>query len=143
MPKKLALEEFIAIYSKVPRLSIELIIRSENGVLLTLRDIDPFKGYWHLPGGTILYSETIAKAANRIAKEELGVKIKLIKLVGAREWMPSKNYHTHDIALHYEAEIEGVIILNEQASKFSYFKSLPENTIPVYRDWLKDYFNNS
>ena len=35
--KPLSYEEFVAIYSKVPRLCVDLVVRTDEGVLMTLR----------------------------------------------------------------------------------------------------------
>ena len=42
---------FDEIYSKVPRLCVDIIIKSEDGILLPLRSIEPYEGKWHIPGG--------------------------------------------------------------------------------------------
>ena len=43
-------EEFEWIFSRVPRLTVELVITApRRGVLLSLREIEPCKGLWHLP----------------------------------------------------------------------------------------------
>lgn len=47
-------QEFDDIYSKVPRLTVEIIVtNSERALLLTKRAIEPCKGQWHLPGGEL------------------------------------------------------------------------------------------
>ena len=62
-------EDFLSIYSRVPRLCVDLIITSEEGVLLSLRAIEPYLGQWHFPGGTVYKGETIEEAAKRVAKK--------------------------------------------------------------------------
>ena len=79
MPKKLPYKEFLSIYRKVPRLCVDLVVKNKNGVLLTKRDIKPSKGMWHIPGGTILYDESVKDAIKRVAKEETGLKPVLVK----------------------------------------------------------------
>ncbi len=59
MNNHLSDEEFYSIYSKVPRLALDVVIRSDEGILLSLRAIEPHKGLWHLPGGTVYRGETI------------------------------------------------------------------------------------
>ena len=48
IPKRLSYVEFKKIYSRVPRLSVELVILIPGGVLLTLRSIEPYMGEWHV-----------------------------------------------------------------------------------------------
>lgn len=55
-----------------PLVSIDLIIRDpENRVLLGLRNNEPAKGYFFVPGGIILKEETLAEAFTRIMKKEI------------------------------------------------------------------------
>ena len=68
-------DEFRDIYSKVPRLTVEVVIRSPAGVLLTLRDIEPCRGLWHLPGGTVRFGEKLFDAVRRVAATELGIDV--------------------------------------------------------------------
>ena len=131
MPR-LSLKEFNKVYSKVPRLAVDLFIRKapDYGILLTKRAITPFKGMWHFPGGTVLKEETIKQALKRIAKEELGIKVKIGKLLGYYEVFSDK----HDIVLVFQAEVTGgELKINEQATDFGYFTGLPINTIPAHR----------
>lgn len=45
----------------------------ELKLLLLQRSIDPWKGYWALPGGFVLMEETTEEAARRILKEKANV----------------------------------------------------------------------
>jgi mutator protein MutT len=57
--------------------TVGIIIENENNqVMLAKRGIEPFKGYWDIPGGFMEPHETAAENAHREAQEELGVKIK-------------------------------------------------------------------
>ncbi len=74
--------EFTSIYSKVTRLCVEVIIQTSDGIVLSLRSIEPWKGLWHIPGGTVMYKETLEDAVKRVAKEELGVGVNIKEFVG-------------------------------------------------------------
>lgn len=79
--------EFDAIYSRVPRLCVEVILHEpERGVLLALRDIPPNIGAWHIPGGTVLYGEPVLDAVRRVARMELGVEVEVGELLGYIEY---------------------------------------------------------
>jgi colanic acid biosynthesis protein WcaH len=53
-----------------PLVSIDLIIRDgANRVLLGLRNNEPAKGYFFVPGGIILKDEPLADAFTRIMKK--------------------------------------------------------------------------
>jgi hypothetical protein len=51
--------EYEAVYARVPRLTVEVVIASEAGVLLTRREAGPCQGLWHIPGGTVRFGEVL------------------------------------------------------------------------------------
>lgn len=75
MKKRLTKKEFKSIYTRVPRLCVEIVIIDNKGILLTKRSIEPFEGLWHVPSGGMLFKETVNEALKRVAKCELGVKV--------------------------------------------------------------------
>jgi 8-oxo-dGTP diphosphatase len=79
--------EFDAIFSRVPRLSVEVVIATpERGVLLMLRDIPPNIGAWHIPGGTVMFGERLTDAVKRVARDELGLEVSVGDLLGYIEY---------------------------------------------------------
>ena len=79
--------EYDAIFSRVPRLCVEVVIVDpERGVLLTLRDIPPNVGAWHIPGGTVLFAEPVVDAVRRVARFELGLDVDVGELIGYIEY---------------------------------------------------------
>ena len=135
--KKLPLEEFKAIYSKVPRLCVDLVIRNKDEILLTLRDIKP-AGRWHLPGGTVLHRESLEDTAKRVAKEELGIDIKIQKLLGAIDFYNDKTGLGHPVSIAFEASpIGNKIKLDSQAKKYKYFKKIPDNSFTEQKEFLE------
>jgi len=81
--RRLSDKEFKEIYSKVPRLTVEVIVKGpQGGVILSLRNISPCKGLWHIPGGTVYLRETLDEAVKRVAQEELGIEVEIEKLLG-------------------------------------------------------------
>ena len=135
-PHKLPYEEFKRIYSKVPRLCVDLIIKSNEGILLTKREIPPYKGYWHLPGGTVLYGERLTETINRVAKEETGLDIVVEKALGTIEFpITSKNMHT--ISMGFLLKILGGKISGcSQAKEIKFFKILPRKIITEHEEFL-------
>ena len=80
-------EEFDRIYSRVPRLTAELVIATpQRGVLLQLRDTEPCKGTWSLPGGTVRFGEPATRAVERVARDELGVSATVGAFLGYIEY---------------------------------------------------------
>ena len=97
--------EFDAIFRRVPRLSVEVVIfTAERGVLLMLRDIPPNVGAWHIPGGTVLFGERLTDAVGRVARDELGLEVTVGDLLGYIEY-PShyENGLDSPVGLAFEA----------------------------------------
>jgi ADP-ribose pyrophosphatase YjhB (NUDIX family) len=83
LPKR----EFDAIFSRVPRLTVEVVLASaERGVLLQLRDAGPCRGLWSLPGGTVLFGEPVVDAIKRVAYEELQTTVDVEEFLGYIEY---------------------------------------------------------
>jgi ADP-ribose pyrophosphatase YjhB (NUDIX family) len=79
--------EFDAIYARVPRLTVEVVIASaQNGVVLTLRTLGPCQGLWHIPGGTVRFGEPLVDAVTRVARDELGVSVAVGEMLGYIEY---------------------------------------------------------
>jgi ADP-ribose pyrophosphatase YjhB (NUDIX family) len=71
----------------VPRLCVEVVIHSpERGTVLSLRDIPPNIGAWHIPGGTVLFGEPVVEAVRRVARHELGLEVEVGELIGYIEY---------------------------------------------------------
>ena len=124
---QLSADEFRRIYAKVPRLTVEIVLRSDDGVLLTLRDIEPCKGLWHLPGGTVRFGEKLTDAVRRIARRELGIDVGATRLLGYIEY-PSHYENGLDSPVGIAFEITGYagrVHVNSEAARFGWFVDLP------------------
>jgi 8-oxo-dGTP diphosphatase len=64
-------------YPVVPRVGVGAITVKEGKVLLVKRGIEPGKGLWAIPGGTLKLGETLQECAAREILEETGIKIKV------------------------------------------------------------------
>lgn len=121
-------EEFDSVYSKVPRLTVEIIIRDgKRGIYLTKRAIEPCKGQWHLPGGTVRFGETLIDAVKRIAVRELGVSVSDTKLVGYIEY-PShfNNGLDSPVGLAFEVlAYDSQLKPNHESVESGWFTKLP------------------
>lgn len=78
--------EYQEIFRKVPRLTVELVVRSDFGVLLTRRAGGPCDGLWNLPGGTVRFAELLSDAVHRVALDEIGVDVVIDELLGYIEY---------------------------------------------------------
>lgn len=65
------------------KLSADIIIEYPDGeIVLVKRKNEPFKNMWAIPGGMVDEGETAEEAAIREAKEETGLDVQLVRLVG-------------------------------------------------------------
>ena len=109
---------------------VDLLIFDKDKILLTKRTINPFKGYWHLPGTIIRRDETRKNAVKRAAKEELGKDVIIKKEIGVYESIVS---FRHDISNAFLVTFRNKkdIKIDFQSQKFKYFKRLPSK-IPAH-----------
>lgn len=106
---------------KHPILTTDGLITKEEKVLLIKRDIDPFKGFWVLPGGHVDYNEKVEQAIKREVKEEVGVSTEIKGLVGVYS-DPERDPRYHSVSVAYKLKQKGgEISLNEEASAFDFF----------------------
>ncbi|MGA2926094.1 MAG: NUDIX hydrolase [Solirubrobacteraceae bacterium] len=129
--------EYDAIYSRVPRLCVEVVIATPQlGVLLTRREIPPNVGAWHVPGGTVLFAEPIVDAVKRVARDELGLQVDVGALLGYIEY-PSHYLNGLDspVGLAFSCAIAGGAA-PEPAGGSGWFTRLPDGLYAEQRDFL-------
>lgn len=131
--------EFNSVYSLVPRLTVDLLIENSEGILLSLRNIEPYSGFWHLPGGTVYMDESIEEAVIRIAKRETGLTVIPKKSIGHMEF-PGEvrgSVTIHTVSLVVVADVVGGVLQHDQfASELHWFKVIPQNTIKQHSSFL-------
>lgn len=135
--KRLTDEEYQFVYSRTPRLCVDLVIRTEEGLLLSKRLIPPFENLWHFPGGRVGYKETIPDAINRISLAEVGTTSNAIGLLGYID-MPDDGPYVHSVSLAFEVQLDKTAITgSNQAKEFKVFNSLPEQMHPYHLHFLQ------
>ena len=68
-------------YPKYPLAAVGAVLKKGGRVLLVKRRFDPGKGKWSIPGGLVELGERVKDAVKREIYEEVGLEIKLIKLI--------------------------------------------------------------
>ncbi|HZC53218.1 MAG TPA: NUDIX hydrolase [Mycobacterium sp.] len=120
--------EYESIYSRVPRLTVEIVLRDAGDrVLLTKRAIAPCAGQWHLPGGTVFFGESLLEAVRRIAARELGIEVREARSNGYIEY-PShyRNGLDSPVGIVFEvSEYAGELRTNHEAADGRWFSRLP------------------
>jgi len=110
-------DEWEAIVANVPLVSVDLVIRHEGGVILGLRENEPARGEWFVPGGTVFKNETLTDAVHRVADEELGVDVTIESRLGTFE-------HFYDTS-----EVDGIGSKHYLATAFEV--TLDDDTLQV------------
>jgi ADP-ribose pyrophosphatase YjhB (NUDIX family) len=142
----LSREEFDDIYSKVSRTTVELVIETDEGYVLTERSIEPCIGQWHIPGGTVRHGETLHQAIKRIAQAELGVELNVRGVIGYIEYpqMHADGYSGWPIGIAFLCTVSrGTLQGSEQGEVVKCFKQIPKNTIQEQKVFLENLINNT
>ena len=130
--------EYDAIYSRVPRLCVEVVVETqERGVLLARRDIPPNVGAWHIPGGTVLFGEPLVEAVKRVAWDELEREVEVGDLLGYIEY-PShyENGIDSPVGIAFRAQLAGEPDAGALPEGCAWFRELPPELYEEQRRFL-------
>ncbi|MFA4639554.1 NUDIX domain-containing protein [Pyrococcus kukulkanii] len=94
--------------------TVDLVIIYNNGIVLIRRKNEPYKGYLALPGGFVEYGERVEEAAIREAKEETGLDVKLLRIVGVYS-DPNRDPRGHTITIAFLAVGSGELKAGDDA----------------------------
>ena len=124
---------------KRPLLTAITIIRRRDGsVVLVKRLNPPFKDFYAIPGGFVEYGETIEEAAVREAKEEIGLDVRIERLVGVYS-DPDRDPGGHVMTVAYLAEeIGGRLRPSGDAREVKAFRKIPSKPAFDHRKILHD-----
>lgn len=110
-----------------PKVAVGVLIVEAGRVLLVRRSNDPERGKWSVPAGFVDADEDPARAAEREAEEETGLKVAIDALLGVY----GRRHATEgaDILIVYRARVAGGALQpGDDASEAAYFPpgALPE-----------------
>lgn len=127
----LPLETFKTMIVSTPLVSIDLIVRNNEGqILLGKRTNRPAKGYWFVPGGRILKDESFESAFNRLIKAELDLTEVVSKFKGVYQHFYDDNFSEEEFTTHY-------VVLAYEISFNGELSSLPVEQHSGYQ-WLAE-----
>ena len=120
-------QTFEVVISSTPLISIDLLVKKDNKILLGKRINKPAQGYLFSIGGRIYKNETINSAMMRIANNELNISLKLTpRFIGVFEHFYDDSIYqdvsTHYVNLAYEIEIEETLNLPTEQHNESCFR---------------------
>lgn len=105
---------------KTPLLAADALILYGDGIVLIRRENSPYQGFYALPGGFVELGETVEEAVRREAREETGLDIVPIKLVGVYS-SPDRDPRGHVVSVSYLAWGRGVLSAGSDASSAEVF----------------------
>ena len=129
---------------KNPFPTVDIIIEveaggAETGIVLIRRKNEPIG--WAIPGGFVDYGESLEEAAVREAREETGLRVRLIRQFHTYS-NPKRDPRFHAISTVYIARAHGVPKAMDDAQEAGVFDqhNLPEGMVFDHRGILDDYF---
>jgi len=70
------------LYPEMPIVGVGALIQDGERYLLIKRAAEPDAGFWSIPGGLVEVGEKVEDAAVREAKEETGLDVEVVELLG-------------------------------------------------------------
>lgn len=119
------------------------ILNEKKELLLQKRAVPAEKDHWCIPGGRLEMFELLEHAVIREAKEELGVEIEVIRLMGVCDHIILEE-NAHWVAMSYLCKIrsgEPKIMEPDKASDLQWFPldNLPDHLTITTKKALADY----
>jgi len=140
-------QTFKTVIRSTPLISIDLLVKKDNKILLGKRINKPAQGYLFSTGGRVYKNETIDDAMMRIAKDELNIELKLMpRFIGVFEHFYDDSIYqdvsTHYVDLAYEIEIQETLNLpTEQHNEYQWLTINELLESKQVHKYVKDYFS--
>lgn len=116
-------------------LCVDGVYVKDRKILMLKRNVEPFKGFWHVVGGHVEKNETLEAALKREFKEETNLDVKVkVKLCERLE----RTFDRTKLIVAFEvASAKGKIKLNSENTEFEWFANVPLKTVFDYTRYLK------
>ena len=141
-------QTFKTVIDSTPLISIDLLVKKDNKILLGKRINKPAQDYLFSIGGRVYKNETINSAMMRIAKDELNIELKSTsKFIGVFEHFYDDSIYqdvsTHYVNLAYEIKIEETLNLpTEQHNEYQWLTINELLKSKQVHKYVKDYFKD-
>lgn len=143
---RLPSDVWTTVVSNVPIPSVDLVVRTNKGIILARRQNEPAKGKWFVPGGRIQKGEKRVEAVQRVAQKELGVNVRIEQELGAYDHLYAesdvpnsggKHYVANGYVVHPESETFRLDSQHDQARVFE------EGNLPQLHEYVKKYLSDA
>lgn len=129
-------------YPEHPRVGVGAVVLHGDRVLLVQRGRPPGVGKWSLPGGLVELGETTAEAVRREVREECGLDVRLVDVVGVIDRVTRDGdgrVRYHYVLVDYVARAESDRVQAGSDAADARFLTLAEiATLPETTDGLMD-----
>ena len=136
-------ETFATCLNHMPQPCVDLVVEYDGGILLTRRQNEPAKGEWFWPGSRLYKGERLDDAAQRVAREELGLDSVTVKRLGISEhfWDESSvdgvdSRHTIPVVYRVTPDADQPITLDSQHDDYRVVTAPP----PDANEYVVEYF---
>jgi ADP-ribose pyrophosphatase YjhB (NUDIX family) len=136
---------FLLVSRLTPLLSVDLLIRDDNGrTLLTWREDHSYGPGWHVPGGIVRYRESVATRIHEVARLELGARVEFEEtpLSILESLRDSARDRAHTISMLYQCRLltwpNESLRVHGGAPRPGYWQwhsTCPKNLIPEQRPY--------
>lgn len=128
-------------YPDRPRVGVGAIVIREGRVLLVQRGIEPSRGLWAIPGGSLELGETIQEGAEREILEETGIVIRAGDPVHTFDFFErdqAGRIRFHYVIVDVTAEyVSGDVRADDDAADARWLSPKDLDALPVARNTLR------
>lgn len=132
-------------YPAAPRVGVGALVIRDGKILLIKRGVEPSKGLWAIPGGTLKLGETMRECAAREILEETGVTVAVgdcVYVFDLIERDESAKIKFHFIVVDYAAlYVSGEPKGADDAEEAGWFSPEELDGLPVSQNTLKALFS--
>ena len=108
----------------------------DGKILLLKRNVEPFKGCWHVVGGHVKEDESLKDAVIREFREETGLDVAVGGIIDGRFEVTFDRVKI--IAVFEVVSAEGEVHLNSENEAYGWFDEVPSNSVYDYVKYLLD-----
>ena len=134
-------------FNNKPLIAVGVLVIDKDKALIIKRGEEPNKFLWSIPGGLVEIGEELEEAAIREVKEEMGIDVKIEKMIGIFNCI---NRNKNEIEYHYviidyiAREFTGSIKTNKEILDFKWMKfnelhnyELTNTTRELFREFIR------